>query len=80
MPTACYYLYQDELVRLAATIPDWKQRDLFLDTVANNANLHAPAEGGRVWVRIPTASSDARWIEDLARDAGMQLTRIGYID
>ncbi len=68
------FFYQDELLKLAATIQD-HERKRFEDTIANNSNYHHTLKNGRVIVKLYDGPDWAR-VEKLAEAARFKLSDV----
>jgi hypothetical protein len=55
--------FQDDLVRLGNTIREYDQRSTFMDTIANNSNLHWVTPDERVAVKLydPGERGSSAW-------------------
>ena len=67
--------FQDDLVRLGNTIQEYDQRSTFMDTIANNANLHWVTPDERVAVKLYDPGERA-WIERLESGTGIECAQV----
>jgi hypothetical protein len=73
--TGFRYFLQEELVRLAEAITVPHKRQYFLDSVANNANLHLKAKDGRTAVKL-SDGPDREQVETLGLAAAFALSSV----